>query len=554
MLVMRHLIQCRFALSTLATFLCVALVIMSMSGAFAQTATAPAGWAPPGDNVTVYELATLDNLYWLSQTTDAWDESFKLTADIDAVATETWNGGAGFSPIAPDTDPSEDYSQGPSFTGTFDGQGHKITGLTINWPSKDSVALFGTLAAPAEIRDVGLVGCAVTGHSFGVAALAAYAGAGSAISNCWSTGQTTGTGWLGFGGLVGINHGNMTQCCSAVAVTGDQNVGGLVGWNAGTIENCFSTGPVSGNQDVGGLLGENQLDGKGQAIITNCYSTGFVMGTTNVGGLVGFDDGGASTSSYWNTQSSGQATSAFGAGKTTAEMIKEATFSGWDFTTIWGIDENSSYPYLQTMAEGEDEAEGEGLGEGEGEGECTDASAPVAVCRDLTVALSASGTVLISAEDINNGSEADCGIAFLQVDQRLFVCDDVGPNTVTLTVVDGAGNSATCEAIVTVTDPLDACTDSTEGETPAEGEGEGEAATEGEAPAEGEGEGETATEGEAPAEGEGEGEAPAEGEDGGGSCGSSAKDLRAGLGEWLWLGVGLAVLGVSRRSMASRRR
>jgi hypothetical protein len=63
---------------------------------------------------------------------------------------------------------------------------------------------------------------------------------------------------------------------------------------------------------------------------------------------VGYNNpvGGVGTS-YWDTQTSGQATSAGGTGKTTAQMKKQATFVGWDFTSVWRISENLSYPILQ---------------------------------------------------------------------------------------------------------------------------------------------------------------------------------------------------------------
>ena len=80
---------------------------------------------------------------------------------------------------------------------------------------------------------------------------------------------------------------------------------------------------------------------------------------------------------------------------------------------------------------------------------------PTAICQDITVELDASGAVSITAEDIDNGSYDNCGIDDLSLDITSFDCSDVGPNTVTLTVTDVAGNSSTCTATVTVEDNID---------------------------------------------------------------------------------------------------
>ena len=99
---------------------------------------------------------------------------------------------------------------------------------------------------------------------------------------------------------------------------------------------------VSGADNfVGGLVGVNE------GTITNSYSTGSVSGNNFVGGLVGFNIGGTTTDSYWDTETSGQSSSAGGTGKTTEEMKQKATFVNWDFDTVWGIVEAVTYPYLQ---------------------------------------------------------------------------------------------------------------------------------------------------------------------------------------------------------------
>jgi hypothetical protein len=90
----------------------------------------------------------------------------------------------------------------------------------------------------------------------------------------------------------------------------------------------------------------------------NCYSTDSVTGFTGVGDLVGLNTAGTVNNSFWDTQISGQAISAGGIGKTTAEMNSITTFSGadWNITAvapggcnssyIWNIVDGQTYPFL----------------------------------------------------------------------------------------------------------------------------------------------------------------------------------------------------------------
>jgi hypothetical protein len=155
------------------------------------------------------------------------------------------------------------------------------------------------------------------------------------------------------GGLVGNNYStDITACYSTGKVTGNQCVGGLVGIHseAYTIDACFSTGEVSGKQVVGGLVGENW------GFITKSYSIGAVSGDLEVGGLIGTSNWGIIYMCFWDMQTSGQAMSSEGYGKTTIEMQTASTFldAGWDFIDetangtedIWWILEGQDYPRL----------------------------------------------------------------------------------------------------------------------------------------------------------------------------------------------------------------
>ena len=84
-----------------------------------------------------------------------------------------------------------------------------------------------------------------------------------------------------------------------------------------------------------------------------------------------------------------------------------------------------------------------------------DNTAPSVVCQPFTGQLTASGSLTIAPSDIDNGSTDNCGITALSLDQTVFTCADAGTNTVTLTATDGAGNSSSCTAVVTINLPPD---------------------------------------------------------------------------------------------------
>jgi filamentous hemagglutinin family protein len=240
--------------------------------------------------------------------------NYVLGADIDASDTVNWNAGAGFDPLGGIAAPT-------IFEGRFDGLNHKITNLFINRPGDNFVGLFG-IAETTSIRNLGLVGGSIAGDSF----VGAIAGQG-----CCTT---------------------FTNVYSTASVTGNEEVGGLVGeLSGGSIIDSYATGAVTGNDKVGGLVGTSIF-----GAITRAYSTGRVTSAGMAGGLVAEDiTGTVVTDSYWNTTTSGQATSAGGTGKTSAQMMQAATFAGWDMATqggstaVWRIYEGQTGPLLRSF-------------------------------------------------------------------------------------------------------------------------------------------------------------------------------------------------------------
>ncbi|MGI5839852.1 MAG: S-layer homology domain-containing protein [bacterium] len=156
------------------------------------------------------------------------------------------------------------------------------------------------------------------------------------------------------GGLVGYsNKGEYDSCFAAGTVVSEYVTGGLIGmFSSGSSINSYSVSAVTGGDYTGGLIGDAD-----RAAITNCYAAGLVMGGEGTGGLVGIGYDCPVSNSYWDTEASGQASSADGEGKSTGEMKQPDTYTDWDFDTVWDIDaaNNCGYPFLrwQDFANGE---------------------------------------------------------------------------------------------------------------------------------------------------------------------------------------------------------
>ncbi len=304
-------------------FVLFVLLMMSGLGLHSQTPVEPSG---DGDTNNPYQINTLENLYWIAADASRWNKHYIQTADIDASETSGWFGGAGWSPIG---------NSANKFTGTYDGQGHTISGLTINRPGTERIGLFGHVLSiagawpnpgqSAVVSNLGLIDVNITGGS-NTGGLAGY------IEGAWNAGS------------------KILQCYVTGMITGGGNTGGLVGYTAhqSFIENSYTGCEIISNGWGSGGISGAQWGTAGE--IVNCYSSSVFGGTGGgKGGLVGQGNNSVKNS-FWDTQISNISSSAGGTGKTTAEMKTQSTFTdaGWNFIGIWDMDgdTNDGYPFL----------------------------------------------------------------------------------------------------------------------------------------------------------------------------------------------------------------
>jgi len=333
-----------------------------------------------------YRIATADQL---NNARFFQAAHYRQTADISLSA---YRSGEGWWPIA-------------NFSGSYNGGGFAISSLSISRGSTNDVGLFSTLNG-AVISNLTLSGPSVTGN-IRAAALAGSAigatvsgitittpsittvrsnaggligsSANTTISDIRVTSTRVRAEGITAGGLVGRHSGGTITRVrvsgaftsveaqeDAGGIVGDLNggtlsesyviegtvtasevqSGGLVGQSLGTITNSYANTRVIGgtgfaNSEVGGLVGQNT------GSITNSYSASVVTGN-QAAGLVGLNNGGAITNSYFNSDFTANG-NGNGTGLTTAQMRQQASFTGFDFTSTWYINEGSDFPKLQVF-------------------------------------------------------------------------------------------------------------------------------------------------------------------------------------------------------------
>ncbi len=351
-----------------------ALFTFTMAG-WAQTATQPSAGDGSSDNP--YQIANLENLYWIAEDISRWNKHYIQVDDIDASETSTWFDGEGWLPIGYAIfDEEED---GVPFEGTYNGNEYIIDGLYINRPEEDFQGLFG-YTYEASIYNLGVTNVDITGKDC-TGGIVGMHYCFSSIINSYCTGNVTGNSITGI--LIGLNQTESTveNCYSEGNVTADINVGGLIGTNTnslisksyskgsvnginaggligvntqGEVENCYSRSNVNGGEIIGGLIGYDT-----ESTVNNSYSAGIVTsGGVLVGGLIGMGTGTIVNNSYWDKDISGQTSSAGGAGRTTEEMNYphgDNTYIDWDFDEVWisdvDHDVNDGYPYLHGISD-----------------------------------------------------------------------------------------------------------------------------------------------------------------------------------------------------------
>ena len=198
-----------------------------------------------------------------------------------------------------------------SYTGTFDGGNHTISGLTVTG-SDEYAGLFGCIDDGGTVKNVVLenVQIASDDQYAYVGGVAGYSRGN--IENCSVSGSVSGNSNSNgtsncVGGVVGQQYGGtITECSSSAIVDGTNAVGGVAGQTANaTLTACYATGDVTAERDpknntyAGGVVGYN-----GASTLIACYATGNVTGTGTgtgsiyVGGVTGDNASSTLTACY----------------------------------------------------------------------------------------------------------------------------------------------------------------------------------------------------------------------------------------------------------------
>lgn len=202
------------------------------------------------------------------------------------------------------------------FSGIIDGQYKIISDLTIN--TGVSGGLFASVITPAIVANISLENISIT------------------TSSSYN------------GGIIGLMSGGiLINSYTTGTVTGGDYTGGVIGNMEGVdspyVNNSYSKASVSGSSYTGGFVGAIQAGS-----ISNSYSIGAVTASGTPYGFAGYSYAPVEYNCFWDNETSGL-TSSTGAetAKSTAEMMAQTTFTNWDFTNTWTIEEGIDYPELQ---------------------------------------------------------------------------------------------------------------------------------------------------------------------------------------------------------------
>ena len=243
-------------------------------------------------NTNTYTVYNANGLMNVAELVNGGKTDINITLDTDIDLT-----GKDWMPIGT----SNPYS------GTFDGGGHTITGLTFT-TNDEHAGLFGWLSKAGTVKNVVMEGVQITSNQIYGGSIGGVVGySWGTIENCSVSGSVSGTVYVG--GVVGVQiGGSITGCSSSATVKGTVDVGGVAGQtnSSATLTACYATGNVIIEMDPkkniagGSLVGMNA----GSSLLA-CYATGNVTctgsstGKVHIGGFLGNNYAPVMTACYW---------------------------------------------------------------------------------------------------------------------------------------------------------------------------------------------------------------------------------------------------------------
>ena len=299
-----------------------------------------------------YNVTSADGLMNIAKLVNGGKTDINITLDTDIDLT-----GKDWTPIGTDFH--------NSYTGTFDGGGHTITGLTFT-TNDENAGLFGYLNRAGTVKNVVMEGVQITSNQIYGGSIGGVVGSslGGTIENCSVSGSVSGTVYVG--GVVGAQiDGSITGCSSSATVKGMVDVGGVAGQtnSSATLTACYATGNVTieiapkKNIAGGSLVGMNA----GSSLLA-CYATGNVTSTgsstgyMHIGGFLGNNYANVMTACYWknnheqgigyNTKSTG-ATKVDGSGVTWQKAVNVMNTALQNAGSKWRYELKGALPTLK---------------------------------------------------------------------------------------------------------------------------------------------------------------------------------------------------------------
>lgn len=248
---------------------------------------------PAKNGQGVYLISSPDELMWVDKNAKMTD-SAKLLADItineDVSGSDATSQKYKWTPLGTDSS---------KYTGTFDGNGHTISGLYINSTAANT-GMFGRIGSSAVVKNLTLADSVIRSTKNYTGAITGYIDDAASVTNCHTKNSVQVTAAKFTGGIVGYQDdtSTLTRCSNAAEVTGANNVGGISGYNwsksSASLTDSYNRGSVSGSNLVGGICAQIYIGGT----VSDVYNLGAVQATGTAGGITGVFRWGTIKSAY----------------------------------------------------------------------------------------------------------------------------------------------------------------------------------------------------------------------------------------------------------------